>query len=96
MTRSRVWDRVSAATALQQPAPATPSAAVEHRKVFSSHLDSIGYDPATQQLQVNYQNGKMSVYEGVPPDVYHRVQGSASIGTALHEHVRNRYNHRYA
>ena len=93
MTRSRVWDRVSAATATSPTAP--QPATIEHRKVFSSHLDSIGYDPATQQLQVKYQNGKMSVYEGVPPDVYHQVQGAASIGTALHQHVRNRYDHRY-
>ena len=69
---------------------------VQHRQVFSSHLDKIGYDAAAGELHVTYQNGKVSIYQGVPPGVAERVTGAASIGSALHEHIRGRYPHRYA
>lgn len=66
------------------------------RSVYSSSVDSIGHDPETNELHVKWQNGKTSVYEGVPAETAESVMGSASIGKALHSMVRNQYSHRYA
>ena len=67
----------------------------EMRQVFSSHIDSVGYDPDTSELHVRYQNGKTSVHEQVPPETANNVLGAVSIGQAIHEHVRGKFPHRY-
>jgi hypothetical protein len=70
---------------------------LEMRSVYSSHVDEIGYDPDTEELHVKYDTGKTAVYEGVPLTVAAIVQSGsvASIGKALHAHVRGKYGHRY-
>jgi hypothetical protein len=70
---------------------------VEMRPVYSSHVDEIGHDPDTEELHVKYFSGRTAVYEGVPLTVAAMVlSGSvASIGKALHAHVRGKYEHRY-
>ncbi len=68
---------------------------VNSKKVFSSHINEIGYDDAGGHLHVAYTNGKTAIYDGVPPDVAKTVMGSVSIGTAIHQHVRGRFPHRY-
>jgi hypothetical protein len=68
---------------------------VEMRSVYSSHVDEIGYDPDTEELHVKYSSGRTTVYDGVPLTVAATVQSSASIGEALHAHVRGKYGHRY-
>jgi hypothetical protein len=67
------------------------------RSVYSSHVDEIGYDPETEELHVRYNTGRTVVYDGVPLTVAAAVQSGsvASIGEALHEHVRGKYQHRY-
>lgn len=66
------------------------------KSVFSSHVHSIGYDPAARVLHVKFGNtGKTVVYEGVPPDVAMMVVGAPSIGEALHREVRGRFGYGY-
>lgn len=66
----------------------------EMRGVWSSYVASIGYDAATNELHVEYKNGKTTVYDAVPADVAGQVLTSMSIGEALHGLVRNRYPYR--
>ena len=68
---------------------------VNMRKVFSSHVTSIGYDDAKGDLHVRYQTGKTAIYHGVPPDTASMVMSSPSIGTALHQSIRGRFKHSY-
>ena len=42
---------------------------MEWAPVFSSHVDAIKYDTATQELRVRWQAGRESIYHGVPPEV---------------------------
>lgn len=68
---------------------------VKMRNVLSSHINRIGYDADAQEFHVEYDGGKMAVYEGVPPDVAASVSSSASIGEAMYAHVRGKFPHRY-
>ena len=72
------------------------------RSVFSSHVDSIGYDGETGELHVRYRGTykggagvKTAIYANVPPDVAARVMSAPSIGEALHAHVKGKYDHGY-
>lgn len=65
------------------------------KTVFSSFVDAIGYDDDTQELHVKYRNGKEGVYKNVPPDKAEQVISAPSVGTALHELIRNQHPHEY-
>lgn len=65
------------------------------RRVYSSHIDMIGYDPATRELRVVYKTGATAIYRDVPPQVAGDVMNAPSIGTALHAAVRGKFEHDY-
>lgn len=54
------------------------------KNVFSSHVDSVGYDPETEELHVKYSKGQYCIYQEVPPDIAQDVLSSPSIGKAIH------------
>lgn len=55
--------------------------------VSSSNVASIGYDPSTQTLEVQYHSG-LYQYFGVPASVHDLVMRAPSKGGALDEHVK--------
>lgn len=73
---------------------------MQMKRVFSSHIDAVGYDPESGELHVQFQGrksgaGKIAVYSDVPPDVGNMVVNSPSVGSALHDFVRGKYAHGY-
>lgn len=62
------------------------------KSVASSHVSKIGYDESSEELHVEYDNGRVIVYSGVPAGVASKVMDSESIGSALHARVRGRYD----
>ena len=65
----------------------------EMRRVFSSHVERIGYDPDTQELHVHFRGSantpdRMVIYSNVPPSKGNAVLSAPSIGTALHFNIR--------
>ena len=71
------------------------------RPVFSSHIDSVGYDADLAELHVRFQpsrnhpNGRTAVYKDVPPHIGNGVLTAPSIGTALHFAIRGRFGFGY-
>lgn len=65
------------------------------KQVLSSHVKAVGYDDDEQTLYVEYSNGKISKYAGVPPDLADKVSNSYSIGKALNEHIKGSFDHEY-
>ena len=66
---------------------------VPMKQVHSTHVHAIGYDAASQELHVEYKQGGKYVYKDVPPEKARMVMGGASIGKALHAHVRGQHDH---
>lgn len=62
--------------------------------MYSTAVQRVAYDPATQELHVEWPSGKRSVYAGVPPDVGGGIHRQPSIGEALRA-VKTNYKHRY-
>ena len=66
------------------------------KRVFSSHIEQVHYDPETQVLKVEYStNGKVSVYSSVPPNVAEGVFNAVSVGNELHATVKGKFPHSY-
>ena len=64
---------------------------MERIRVFSSHIVSVGYDTGQKILEVEFKDGKVYQYLGVPSQIYDQMMDSDSKGTYLHRYVRNKY-----
>lgn len=61
----------------------------EMNPVKSSNIRAVGYDPATRDLHVHFNNGGRYVYADVPPEKHEALLSADSIGRHLHQHIRS-------
>ena len=61
---------------------------MERVSVHSSNLSSVGYDETTTTLEVEFTNGNVYQYSGVPIDVYKGLMASNSKGRYLNENIK--------
>lgn len=61
--------------------------------VQSSNLCSVGYDEATRTLEIEFNNGSIYRYYGVPPSVYRGLMSALSHGKYFHQHIRDVYRY---
>lgn len=64
---------------------------MERTKVKSSNLKSVGYDEAAKTLEIEFLNGSVYRYVGVPAETYRRFAGAESLGKAFHAFIRPKY-----
>jgi len=64
---------------------------MERYNVASSNIRSVGYDPQTQTLEVEFMNGTIYQYYGVPENIYDQMMGEQSKGRFLNTYIRNQY-----
>jgi hypothetical protein len=64
---------------------------MERFPVSSSSVSMIGYDADTQALEVQYNNGGVYQYQGVPQDVFDQLMNAASKGTFINQQIKNSY-----
>jgi hypothetical protein len=62
---------------------------MERESVRSSNIASIGYDKQAEILEVQFHNGGIYQYSGVPLSIYQGLMGATSHGTYLNQHVKN-------
>jgi hypothetical protein len=63
-----------------------------HRKpVESSSIRSIGYDPATRTLEIEFHDGTVYQYLNIPPVVHRDLLNAASIGQYFAYFVKTSY-----
>lgn len=59
--------------------------------VTSSNLQAVGYDPTSGILEVEFKNGSIYRYTGVPSSVYQELMAAPSHGTYFAQYIRTRY-----
>jgi len=64
---------------------------VRRELVSSTNLRSIGYDPETKTLEVEFVNGHIYEYRGVPPAAYEGLDQARSKGSHFNRHIKDRY-----
>lgn len=62
--------------------------------VASSNVASVGYDPNSQILEVEFKNNAIYHYFDVPQHIYEGLLSAESVGKFLHANVKGIY--RYA
>lgn len=58
----------------------------------SSALRSVGYDPSTLDLDVEFMSGEVYRYLDVPPEVVEGFIDAPSKGTYLTEHIKPHFD----
>lgn len=65
---------------------------MERYEVSSSNLASIGYDPDSETLEVEFaKTGKVYEYYNVPQFMYDRLMEASSHGVFFNAEIRNAY-----
>ena len=69
---------------------------MDRKQVQSSNLVSVGYDPESQVLEVEFKGGSVYNYLGVPAVVAEGLERASSPGRYLNEEIKPRYSYRKA
>lgn len=67
---------------------------MDHVRVSSSNLYSVGYDLETTTLEVRFQHGGVYQYYGVTEDIYEQLMLAPSKGRYLAARIKGRYRYR--
>jgi len=67
---------------------------MQRTTVASSNMASIGYDPDTQTLEIEFMNGSIYQYFDVPLGVFEGLKNASSHGEFFNEQIKGHY--RYA
>lgn len=59
--------------------------------VSSSNLSSVGYDPATKVLEIEFNSGGIYQYYSVPSATYNALMQASSKGKYFHQHIKGQY-----
>ena len=62
---------------------------MERTPVISSNIVSIGYDPEIQTLEIEFKNGSVYQYSGVPSDEFDSFMSADSRGTYFHARIKH-------
>jgi hypothetical protein len=69
-------------------------AIMERKRVNSSTIRSIGYDPKTQTLEVEFSNGSIVQYERVSAEVHRRFVAAPSLASYFRDQIEEAYTAR--
>jgi hypothetical protein len=64
---------------------------MERKHVASSVIRSLGYEPASRALDVEFHTGRIYQYHRVPAREFHALTTAPSIGSYFNRHIRERY-----
>lgn len=65
---------------------------MERTSVISSNIQSVGYDPSAEILEVGFKDGSVYQYQGVPSNEHEGIMSSGSKGKYLNERIKGRYH----
>ena len=64
--------------------------------VESSNLNSVGYDPSTKTLEIEFHSGGIYQYFDVPENTYSELISAPSKGKYFHKFIKNVYQYQKA
>jgi len=64
---------------------------MDRTTVSSSNLRSIGYEPESSTLEVEFNSGSVYQYHGVPQEVFDSLMQAGSKGTCFNANIKNSY-----
>jgi KTSC domain len=66
---------------------------MERVAVISSNISTVGYDPTSATMEVEFTSGAVYQYFDVPRSIFEAVISSASVGSSFQDLVKDRYRY---
>ena len=66
---------------------------MQRQQVSSSDIASIGYDPVTQTLEIEFHSGGIYQYSNVLESIYSGLVSAGSHGKYFHQHIKSIYSY---
>jgi hypothetical protein len=67
---------------------------MQRQSVTSNHLRSVGYDPSTKTLEVEFKNGRIYQYAKVPTEEFDALMTSESHHEYLNDNIKSTFSYR--
>ena len=67
---------------------------MERKRVNSSKIRAVGYDPKSQELEVEFSDGRLLVYGGVSPEVHRQFMAAPSATSFFEDKIDENYSSR--
>jgi hypothetical protein len=64
---------------------------MERKRINSSRIRSVGYDPKSQALEVEFSDGRISVYSGVSSEVHRQFMAAPSATSFFEDKIDESY-----
>jgi hypothetical protein len=59
--------------------------------VKSKNLKSVGYDPTTSILEIEFNSGGIYTYDSVPQEIHDALMQAQSKGSYFHTNIRKKF-----
>ncbi len=67
---------------------------MERKRVNASDIRSVGFDPRSRVLEIEFANGGISQYAGVSDEVHRRLMNAPSPGSYFHDNIEESFTAR--
>lgn len=67
---------------------------MERKRINASNIRSVGYDPASRVLEVEFTSGAVYQYENVSAETHRRLMQSSSAGSFFKDNIEEEYRAR--
>jgi hypothetical protein len=64
---------------------------MDRKRISSSKIRAIGYDPKPQVLEVEFNDGRVMAYSGVSPEVHRRFMAAPSPVSFFDDKIADEY-----
>jgi hypothetical protein len=64
---------------------------MERKRVNSSRIRSVGYEARSQALEVEFSDGRISLYSGVSPEVHRQLMAAPSATSFFEDKIDESY-----
>jgi hypothetical protein len=64
---------------------------MDRQSVSSSNIASVGYNPDSETLEIEFLNGRVYEYYNVPHFMHERLMEASSVGIFFNAEIKNSY-----
>jgi len=64
---------------------------MQRQKLRCARLRSAGYDPKERELEIEFSNRDVSVFKGVPQDVFRKLLSAPNPGSFFEDRIEEEY-----
>ncbi|HYA19443.1 MAG TPA: KTSC domain-containing protein [Burkholderiales bacterium] len=65
---------------------------MQRKSVSSSTIRSVGYEPGSQTLEIEFTSGSIYQYSRVSPEIYRKLMAAPTIGSFFKDNIEEEFS----